>query len=220
MLRYWRGLRGKSQLDLALDAEISPRHVSFLETGRAKPSRRMIHALAEELQVPLRERNTMLTAAGYAPFYRETALEAPELAVARQALGLLLRRHEPFPAVVLNRRWDVVDRNEAARRFFGRLAQAPDAASPGPLNVLRMMFHPRGLRPAVLNWEEVAGALVRRVHREAVGGVPDEETSRLLAEILSYPGVPSHWRAPDLESPLQPLVPVTPRTTSKACAGV
>lgn len=214
VLRHWRRVRGKSQLDLALDAEVSPRHVSFLETGRAQPSRDMIQTLSLALNVPLRERNTLLTAAGYAAFYAESEIDSPALGAARRALELLLERHEPFPAVVMNRRWDIVERNRGAARFFGGLAAEASGDGPAgrpdqPPNVLRMMFHPGGLRPFVEHWTEVAVALVQRVHREAIGGVLDADTSRLLSEVLAYPGVPKSWQTPDLGTPLDPLVPVS-----------
>jgi transcriptional regulator with XRE-family HTH domain len=205
-LRHWRRVRGKSQLALALDADVSPRHISFVETGRSAPSRAMVLTLATALGVPLRERNTLLLAAGYAPAYRESDLDAPELGPARQALELILAHQEPYPAVVMNRHWDLLRVNEAARRLFGRLL---DDASPRHAdNVLRLMFDPRGLRPRVANWEEVAGALVQRVYREALGGVLDAATSELLTAVLAEPGVPSAWRAPDLSEPLAPFVPV------------
>jgi transcriptional regulator with XRE-family HTH domain len=209
LLQRWRRVRGKSQLDLAMAADVSPRHVSFVETGRSTPSRPMVMMLASALDVPLRERNALLVAAGYAPVYRETRLDAPELEPARRALELILRHQEPYPAVVMNRRWDIVTANDAARGFFSFLLGDAGPAPAGPPNVLRLMFDPRGLRPHVTNWEEVAEALVQRVHREAVGGVADDETSALLREILAYPGVPTRWRSPDPTLPLAPFVPVS-----------
>src|SRR5688572_32435775 len=148
MLQRWRRVRGKSQLGLAIDAAVSPRHVSFVETGRSTPSRDMVLVLAAALQVPLREQNALLLAAGYAPLYRETRLEAPELSTARQALALILEHHAPYPAVVLNRQWDIVTSNEPAQKFFAQLLEG--AALPAqPTNVLRLMFDPHGLRPWV-----------------------------------------------------------------------
>lgn len=205
-LRHWRRARRKSQLDLALDAGVSPRHLSFVETGRSRPSRDMVLTLARALDVPLRERNTLLGAAGFAPVYRETDLGAPELEPARRALDLILRHQEPYPAVVMNRRWDVLASNEAGARLFSLLLA--EAAPAQPANVLRLMFDPAGIRPWVSNWEEVAEALVQRVHRESIGGIPDEPTARLLGEVLRYPGVPARWRNPDLSAPLAPFVPV------------
>jgi hypothetical protein len=168
----------------------------------------MVVLLATALDVPLRERNTLLLAAGFAPMYNEASLNAPELGPVRAALDAILRQQEPFPAVVMNRRWDILDRNESAKRFFGFLLGRPPAPEAAPPNVLRMMFDPNGLRPYVANWEGVAVALVQRVHREAVGGVKSEATLALLREILALPGVPQRLRKPNLEAPLLPVIPV------------
>jgi transcriptional regulator with XRE-family HTH domain len=195
-----------SQLALAVEAEVSPRHLCFLETGRARPSRDMVLHLAQALAVPLRERNALLLAAGFAPMFRESALNDPDLAPVRRALDAILAQQEPYPAVVMNRSWDIVGGNEAATRFFTLLLDR--RAVPGPPNVLRLMFHPQGLRPTVLDWETTAEALVQRLHREAVGGVLDESGRQLLAEILDYPEVPKRWRTPELGFPLVPVLPV------------
>jgi transcriptional regulator with XRE-family HTH domain len=206
LLQSWRRARNLSQLALAHEANVSPRHVSFIETGRARPSREMVLLLADALAVPLRERNALLLAAGFAPMFPASPLEAPDLEPVRAAIDALLRQHEPFPAVVLNRRWDIVQTNAAAARFFAMLLEGRTPHGAG--NVLRLMFHPDGLRPLVGNWEAVARALVLRVHREAVGGSLDEAGRSLLAEVLAYPDVPARLRAPDLEAPLLPVVPV------------
>jgi transcriptional regulator with XRE-family HTH domain len=195
-----------SQLALAIEAEVSPRHVSFVETGRAQPSREMILHLASTLDVPLREQNSLLLAAGFAPIFRETHLDAPELRTVRIALDAMLAKHEPYPAVVMNRAWDVLMTNDGAGRFFQHLLG--DTALPAQPNVVRMMFDPGLLRPYVTNWPAVAEALVRRVHREAVGGVKDDATTALLAEVMSYPDVPERWVSADPESPLVPIIPV------------
>jgi transcriptional regulator with XRE-family HTH domain len=199
---------------LALAAEVSPRHVSFVETGRAQASREMVLALAGALDVPLREQNTLLVAAGYAPMRRESSLDSPELAPARTALEAILRHQEPYPAVVMSRRWDVVASNQAASRFFGFLLGP--SPPPDPVNVIRLMFDPNGLRPSVANWEEAAEALVRRTHREAVGGVVDEATAELLEEVLAFPGIPRSWRHLRPETPLHPVVPVRFRAHGRA----
>jgi transcriptional regulator with XRE-family HTH domain len=207
LLQYWRKTRNMSQLALANEAAVSPRHVCFLETGRARPSREMVLHLADTLSVPLRERNALLTAAGYAPVYRESSLDAPQLASVRAAIDAILAKQEPYPAVVMNRGWDIVATNGAAARFFGMLLAGrtpPDAG-----NVLRLMFHPDGLRPCVTNWDAVAPALVQRLHREAIGGVLDENARTLLAEILGYPGVPGSWRTLDASLALLPVLPVS-----------
>lgn len=209
LLQRWRRVRGKSQLDLAMTADVSPRHVSFVETGRSTPSRQMVVTLASALDIPLRERNALLVAAGYAPVYRETRLDAPELEPARRALDLILRHQEPYPAVVMNRHWDILTTNDAAQDFFSFLLGPPGPGTASPPNVVRLMFHPQGLRPHVTNWEEIAESLVQRVHRESVGGVADEQTAALLGEVLAYPGVPERWRSPDPALPLSPFLPVS-----------
>jgi len=205
LLQYWRKARNLSQLALATEADVSPRHVSFLETGRAKPSRDMVVLLATVLRVPLRERNLLLLAAGYAPLYQEARLDAPELGPVRAALELILKQQEPFPAVVMNRHWDILEMNQAAKRFFGKLLGARAPAKP---NVLRLMFDPELLRPLVEDWEVIAEMLVERLHREATGGVKDAPTVALLREILAYPGVPARLRRPNLGVPLVPVLPV------------
>jgi glutathione S-transferase len=172
----------------------------------AHPLREMVLLLAKALDVPLREQNALLLAAGFAPLHRETKLDAPELGRVRVALDAILAQQEPFPAVVMNRCWDVLATNRAAQRFFTLLLGSSRASEPA--NVIRMMFHPSGLRPFVDNWESVAEALVRRMSREAVGGVRDDATSRLLEEILAYPGVPRRLRKPNVETALVPVLPV------------
>ena len=193
-----------SQLTLSTEAGVTPRHVSFVESGRANPSREMVLTLARALDVPLRERNQMLLAAGYAPLYRETGLDAAEMSQVSAALEQMLAHHEPFPAVVMDRHWNVMRSNDAAASMFAFLL---DGADPGdPPNVVRLMF--RSLRPHVANWDETGEALIQRVHREAVGGIPDPETLRLLDEVLSLPGIPAAWRTPDFSAGTLPLLPV------------
>jgi transcriptional regulator with XRE-family HTH domain len=207
LLQYWRRARNLSQLALAHEAEVSPRHVCFLETGRAKPSRDMVLRLADTLDVPLRERNALLLAAGFAPVFRESTLDDRELEPVRTAIAAILKQQEPFPAVVMNRHWDIVATNRAASRFFSWLLSGRTPQGAG--NILRLMFHPDGLRPFVENWEAVAQSLVRRVHREALGGALDDTGRELLEEVLHYPGVPKPLQTPDLETPLVPVVPVS-----------
>jgi transcriptional regulator with XRE-family HTH domain len=199
LIQHWRRIRKKSQLTLALQAGVSAKHLGFLELGRAKPSREMVLLLAGVLDVPLRERNALLLAAGYAPLYKETGLEAPEMQHARRAIGLILQHQEPYPAVVMDRYWNMLTSNSAAERFFGQLITLPGGGPPA--NIIRLMFDPAGLRPFVANWESVAEALIQRVHREALGGVSDARTADLLKEVLAYPGVPVRWRSPDLLAP-------------------
>jgi len=152
LLKQWRERRRMSQLSLALEAEISTRHLSFLETGRTQPSREMVLLLGRVLEVPLRSRNDLLTAAGYAPVYRETGLDAPEMAQVKQALGFMLRQQEPCPAMVLDRHWNILMTNDAMGRVMGLFLDPNAAASLGPANAMRLSYHPQGLRPYIVNW--------------------------------------------------------------------
>jgi transcriptional regulator with XRE-family HTH domain len=208
LLRHWRAARRVSQLDLALDADVSSRHLSFVETGRSQPSREMVLRLAEALQVPLRERNSLLLAAGYAPVYRETDLGAPEMREARQAVEFILAQQEPYPAVVVDRHWNLLLANQATHRFLALFLPGPPA---GPPNAMRLMFDPQGLRPFVENWEDVAAHLIERVHRDAAGAPPNAPTRALLEELLAYPGVPTRWRTPQMDRAPSPLLSIAYR---------
>ena len=203
LLRRWRDVRRVSQLDLALDADISTRHLSCVETGRAQPSREMVLRLAEALQVPLRERNALLLAAGYAPIYRHTDLGTPELEAARQAVEVLLAQLEPNPVLVLDRYWNILRMNTGAKRI---LALFPGCDSVTPLNAPRLVFHPQGLRPFIEDWEVVAARIIRRVHREVADNPSDEMLKAFLQELLSYPDVPSRWRLFDLNGTPPPFL--------------
>src|SRR5262249_25777233 len=168
LLREWRELRRLSQLDLALQAEVSTRHLSFVETGRSRPSRDMVLHLAEELDVPLRERNHLLLAAGYAPVYAETALDAPAMTAVRAAVRQVLAGHEPYPAVVVDRHWNLIDANATVALFTQGLP--PELLAP-PINVLRASLHPDGFARQIVNLGEwrahVLGRLRRQVARIA-----------------------------------------------------
>jgi transcriptional regulator with XRE-family HTH domain len=204
LLKHWRAERRMSQLALANEAGVTPRHVSFVESGRSNPSREMVLTLARALDVPLRERNQVLLAAGYAPQYRETGLDDAAMDQVSRALDRLLEHHEPHPAVVMDRHWNVLRTNPAADALFAWLLDGADAGDPA--NVVRLMFGP--LRPHVANWAQTGEALVQRVHREAVGGVPDLVTRRLLDEVLALPGIPAAWRRPDFAATPLPVLPV------------
>lgn len=171
LLRRWRTVRRLSQLDLSLTAEVSSRHLSFLESGRASPSRRMVLGLADALELPFREQNLLLQAAGYAPVFRETRLDAPDMAGVRKALELILQGHEPYRALALTRRWDVVMVNRpqaAALTALTGQSIPPLTVLPTPsLNLLRLLFEP-AVRSLLVNWEVVARAVLSRAHREAV----------------------------------------------------
>ncbi|HMB91479.1 MAG TPA: helix-turn-helix transcriptional regulator [Rhodothermales bacterium] len=204
LLREWRAAQRMSQLDLALEADVSARHISRVETGKAQPSRDMVARLADTFGMPLRERNALLLAAGYAPEYPETDLGAPELAPVRRAIELILGHQEPYPAFVLNRHWDVLLTNRAAARMADFLQ-----GGRGHTNMLRQFFDPNDLRAVVVNWEEVARDLLRHLH-DVVAAVPsDAEARALLDEVLRYSGVPSQWRTRELSAPPPPVLTVT-----------
>ena len=195
LLRQWRDLRRVSQLDLALDAGVSQKHVSFVESGRSRPSPQMVIDLAEALGVPLRERNAILLAAGHAPRYSEAALDAPSLSRVTSVLQRMLRQNEPFPAMVIDRQWNVVLANDAAPRFFGCFTDL--AAWPAPRNLLHLTFDPAGLRPFLIDWPTTSRMLLSRVHREALGHAVDPGTRQLLDALEQYPDVDARRRVPD-----------------------
>lgn len=205
LLRNWRQTRGLSQLALATDLAISSRHLSFIETGRAKPSRDMVLLLSEGLNVPLRDRNDLLLAAGFAPAFQELPLGSSELKVVQMAITAMLEKQEPYPAVVLNRRWDVLASNRAAKRFFRFITDRAPAGTP---NILVSMFDPNLARRYVEDWEQVATALIRRVHREVPGGVPDKD---LIERLMAYPGVADAWRLSTVDRSDLPVIPIAVR---------
>ncbi len=184
LLRDWRRRRHLSQLDLALEAGVSARHLSFLETGRSKPSRAMVLRLAGELDVPLRERNRMLLAAGYAPAYGERTIDAPDMTPVREALDLVLRGHEPYPAVVIDRWWNLVAANRAIAPLIAGIP--PELLG----NVLRLSLHPDGLAPRIANLGEWRAHLLDRLRRE-VALTADPALAELLEEAEAYPGEPA-----------------------------
>ena len=208
LLRYWRDVRGVSQLDLSLEAGISQRQISFIESGRSVPGRETLLTLAQALDVPLRERNTLLLAAGYAPVYSEAPWNAQEMQGVVRALERVVRQHEPFPAIVMDRHWNVLMTNDTAPRFFNCFIDM--AARKGPRNVLHLMFDPQGMRPFVDEWDSVARSMLQRVHRESVGRVIDDGTARLLDELLAYPDVPRDWKTGHASwaAPAMPVIPI------------
>ena len=203
LLREWRIVRRLSQLDLALQAEISARHLSYVETGKAQPSRDMIARLSESLEVPLRDRNALLVAGGYAPKYPETGLDTPKLAQMRYAVEAMLAQQEPYPAFLLNKHWDVLMANEAARKVNRFMLDGRDSRHN---NMLRQIFDPADLRPALANWEEIAGHLLRHLHNEVAASASDSKARALLDEMLAYPGVPAHWRHRELGAAPAPVL--------------
>ena len=181
-LRTWRQRRRLSQMELALDAEISTRHLSFVETGRSVPSRDMVLRLAEQLDVPLRERNILLVAAGYAPVFPERSLDDPALSSARQAMELVLAGHEPFPALAIDRHWTLVSANRIAMRLMEGVDPALVA---GPINVLRLSLHPGGIAPRIVNLPEWRAHVFARL-RQQIAITADPGLAALLAELQSY----------------------------------
>jgi transcriptional regulator with XRE-family HTH domain len=188
LLRQWRVQRRFSQLDLAGRAAVSARHLSFVETGRAKPSRELVLHLADHLEVPLRERNALLLAAGYAPTYRQRSLDDGEMAPVRAALDAMLTGHEPFPAFVVDRGWNLVTANRPALELMAE--GVDDHLLAPPLNVLRACLHPDGLGDRIVNFTEYAAMLVERVRREAEA-YGDPQLVALHDELRGYPGVPA-----------------------------
>jgi transcriptional regulator with XRE-family HTH domain len=183
LIRSWRTQRHLSQLALALDADISQKHLSFIESGRARPSREMVIRLADHLDVPLRERNVLLQAAGFAPLFHERPIDDPALTRPRQALDIILKAHEPNPALIVNRHWQLLSANAVVPRLLASVD--PELLKP-PVNVLRVSLHPRGLAPLILNlaeWRRHLLDRLRRQHRLA----PDPATEALLSELAAYP---------------------------------
>lgn len=184
LLRDWRQLRRFSQLDLALEAEISQKHLSFIESGRSRPSREMVLQLAEHLGVPLRERNALLLAAGYAPVYPQRPLDDPGLGAARAAIDLVLKGHEPYPALAVDRHWTLLAANATVTALLGLVAEA--ALLRPPINVLRLSLHPGGLAPHIVNLDEWRAHLLARL-RQQIRATADPVLAELLGELLACP---------------------------------
>jgi transcriptional regulator with XRE-family HTH domain len=207
LIREWRQRRRLSQLDLAIAANVSSRHLSFVETGRSRPTSEMILHLAEHLDVPLRDRNALLLAGGFAPAYPERGLAEPELQAVRNALKRVLDGHEPYPAAVVNRWWELVDANAGIALFTGGVS--PKLLEP-PVNVLRLSLHPDGMAPRIANLPEWRAHLLARLHRQAET-TGDQRLAALHEELAAYPGgragtpgpadvvVPLRYRTPQTE---------------------
>jgi transcriptional regulator with XRE-family HTH domain len=210
MLRAWRRRRGASQLALALQSGVSQRHVSFLESGRARPSREMVVQLTSALDVPLRQRNAMLLAAGFAPVYRESNLAAPELTPVRHAIDRMLKQQEPYPAVVIDRLWNLLEANEAAVAFTMFLHEGPPPPPPPGKqpNLLRSLLDPNGLRPKIANWEEVARYLVSTTYAEILAAGGEPKALAFIEEIMAYPDVPASFRKLRFEERPPPVLTV------------
>jgi transcriptional regulator with XRE-family HTH domain len=205
LLKYWRHHSGLSQLDLALSADVSARHVSFLETARAEPSRDMVLRLAAALRVPLRDRNVMLHAAGFAEVFAEPDLAAGLAAPVRQALERMLAQHEPYPMIVMDRRYDVQRANHGATRMIGQFLLQPSAMRT-PINVFHLLFDPQQTRSFVVDWQRTAHQLLSRLQLEALARPSDAQLSQLVNTLLAYPDVPERFRQPDFSLPIEPTL--------------
>jgi transcriptional regulator with XRE-family HTH domain len=204
-LKQWRNQRGFSQLDLAVTSEVSQRHISFLESGRAKPSQEMVLQLAACLEIPLRQQNLMLSAAGFAPIHTETDLSAPEIASVRKALDFMLQKQEPYPAFIVDRYWNLLLTNGAANRLLAAFIEPTKLQTlfyiDGKINLMRVIFHPQGLRPFIVNWEDFANHLLQRVHRSAATESEGDRSTALLKELMNYPGVADIWHISNRVTP-------------------
>jgi len=201
-LRHWRTRRRLSQLDLAQEAEVSTRHLSYVETGRAAPSREMVLRLAERLEVPLRERNALLVAAGFAPMYRQRSLDDPAMAAARRAVDLVLKGHEPFPALAVDRHWNLVAHNALVPMLMA--GAAPELVKP-PINVLRLSLHPDGLASRIANLAQWRAHLLERLQQQ-IAATGDAVLQALHDELEAYPMPQVSHDTPAVETDLSGVV--------------
>lgn len=208
LLKHWRSARGMSQLDLASGADVSARHLSFLETGRAQPSRDMVLRLGATLGLALRDQNELLHAAGLPAVYPEAAPGAPLPAVIERAIERMLRQQEPYPMMVMDRHYDILRMNQGAQRLAERFTVDPTAYGARP-NAVKAAFDPRLMRPFVLDWPRIARSMLSELQREALGRPQDDGLRTLITELLGYPDVPEDWQMPDLGSSFGPTLTVT-----------
>lgn len=211
VLRSWRQHRRVSQLKLATASGISQRHISFLETGRSSPSRGMVLALSDSLNIPLRERNALLQSAGFRSAYDEQPLDDQSVALFRQTLEVALKHHEPYPALVLDGRWNIVMANNAATRFFSLfidLNQALRGDKHPDFQLIRICLAPDGLKPYINNWESFIYALLQRARRALLINPRDPGLPQIIESILSHPDAPEQWHNPAWSAPVQPVMPM------------
>ncbi len=207
LLKYWRAHRGMSQLDLSLAAEVSARHISFLETGRSNPSPEMVLVLAQALDVPMRDTNELLRAAGFGTRYAEPSVEELLLGPLGDAVDTMLNHHEPFPMMVVDRLYNVIRTNRSGRQLFALADVDLDAVEPGEVNVLRLLFDPAS-REMIGDWEQAACTILRRLQREAFHRPNDQSMGELLDDLLKTPGIPDDWRNHDLAALEEPMLGV------------
>ncbi len=205
LLRHWRTRRGQTQLDLSIAADVSSRHISFLETARAQPSREMVLRLCAVLDLPLRDQNSLLDAAGFSPEFSEPTLVEGMPPAIGQVLTRMLAQHEPYPMVVVDRRYDLHQANGAAQRLMSKLVVDPSGLGARP-NLFRLLFDPRLGRSAVIDWERTARALLSRLHRESLARSGDVALAALVRSLLEYPDVPASFRHADFTLPSEPTL--------------
>jgi len=190
LVKGWRKSRGLSQLEFSLAANISSKHISFLETGRAQPSREMVILLSNTLDIPLSERNVLLSLAGYSEAYSRMHIDQPKMKPVQDALSIMLNNHAPYPALVLDWGWNIVMANESQQKLTKFIAKQ-QPLFPSTNNILELLFDPNGFRPFVENWEEVAFLLMQRIQRERM--IHQDRRSNLIDKLMKYPGVPRNW---------------------------
>jgi transcriptional regulator with XRE-family HTH domain len=204
LLRHWRLARRFSQLDLAGEASVSSRHLCFLENGRAQPSRDMVQILGTALDLPLEAQNELHLAAGFVPPFGDQGWAAVDLEHVRDALDFILKQQEPLPAIVIDGKWDIRMRNESSRRIFGMFQKSYAMDRNLAQNAMHAVFHPKGLRPFIVNWADFASRLMQILHREAAQG--SRTAAKLRDEILVYPGVPAGWKVPQSPASSSPVM--------------
>lgn len=214
VLRQWRATRRISQLELAMDAGISQRQLSFIESGRSIPKRETLFAIAGALEIPLRERNDLLVASGFAPIYSDAGWSEPKMRSIKAAVDRMLRQQDPYPALLMDRYWNVLSLNDSTERFFGRFidmeARLAALENRGAArNLLHLMFDPAGMRPFIHDWKRVSQSLLARVRRETVGHIVDERTEELLEELFAYSGASAGVSPSVSDSDDLPIIPLS-----------
>lgn len=208
LLKYWRKTRGLSQLDLGFAANISARHISFIETGRAKPTKETLLVIADALQIPLREQNTLLRSAGFKDNFERPSFAYLEDSPVGQAIDYMLTKHDPYPMVVMDSNYNLIKPNQSAIRILQMFVANPNAVTP-PVNLLEMIFDPELSRPFIVDWEVSAHKMLARLHRETLEKRHDKELRNLLDRLLVFPGVPSSWCQPDFSFSCEPTATLT-----------
>lgn len=206
LLKYWRGSRGLSQLDLALAADVSARHISFMETGRASPSKAMVLTLGNTLQIPLREQNALLQAAGFEPQFHDPGFTASFDGPLGFVMQQMLDKHEPYPMTILDWGYDLLRSNQGGSLMLSLFTGSNDPEQ--SINIFEMVFDPELARPFIKDWEAIAHTLLCRLHREALLKSHDERLNRLIEKVLRYPDVPKDWRHPDFSQSNEPFLTV------------